>query len=184
MEPVDRFHEYIFLLAVGWCLSMAELSAFMGLSAEIGAFLAGISLASSPISQYIAIQLKPIRDFFLVLFFFSIGAQFNLNLLGSIWLDSLILTILILVLKPVTFKWLIQPLCQHRKTAWEVGFRLGQGSEFSILIGTLAFTTMLISEAAAMMIQTTAIFTFIISSYIVVWNFSSPIAIREHLRHD
>jgi Kef-type K+ transport system membrane component KefB len=180
----DKFHEYIFLLAVGWCLGVAELGLFMGLSAEIGAFIAGISLAASPISQYIAINLKPIRDFFLVLFFFSIGAQFNLNLLGIVWFDSLVLAVMILLLKPAIFKWLIQPLCPDIHTAWEVGFRLGQSSEFSILIGTLALSTMVISETAAMMIQTSTILTFIISSYIVVWNFKSPIAIQDHLRRD
>ena len=71
----DSFHEYIFLLAIGWCLGMAEAASALGLSAEIGAFIAGVTIATSPISQYIAINLKPLRDFFLILFFFSVGAQ-------------------------------------------------------------------------------------------------------------
>ena len=56
----DRFHEYIFLLAIGWCLGLAEAASALGLSAEIGAFLAGITIATSPISQYIAVNLKPL----------------------------------------------------------------------------------------------------------------------------
>src|SRR5690606_7984063 len=60
----DRFHEYIFLVALGWCLGVAEVAELAGLSAEIGAFLAGITIATSPISQYIAVNLKPLRDFF------------------------------------------------------------------------------------------------------------------------
>ena len=80
----DHFREYIFLLAIGWCLGIAELAAGIGLSAEIGAFVAGVSLATNPISQFIAYSLKPLRDFFLVLFFFSLGAQFNIGLLGEI----------------------------------------------------------------------------------------------------
>ena len=63
IKRFDRYHEYIFLLSIGWCLGMAELAIWMGLSAEIGAFIAGISIASSPIAQYIAISLKPLRDF-------------------------------------------------------------------------------------------------------------------------
>jgi Sec-independent protein secretion pathway component TatC len=55
----DRFHEYIFLLALGWCLGLAETAQFIGLSAEMGAFVAGVTLASSPISQFIATNLKP-----------------------------------------------------------------------------------------------------------------------------
>ncbi len=69
----DRFHEYIFLLAIGWCLGLAESARALGLSEEIGAFIAGIAIATSPISQYIAVNLKPLRDFFLILFFFSVG---------------------------------------------------------------------------------------------------------------
>lgn len=180
----DRFHEYIFLLAIGWCLACAEAASIAGLSAEIGAFIGGVSLASSPISQYIAISLKPIRDFFLVLFFFSIGAGFNVALLDQIWLPTLAMAIAVMVIKPAAFGWLTKPLCRHQETSWEVGFRLGQTSEFSILLAALALSTQLISEAAAMLIQATAIVTFVTSSYLVVWYFKSPIAIKDHLRHD
>lgn len=180
----DRFHEYIFLLALGWCLGLAELAHSIGLSAEIGAFIAGVSLASSVISQYIAINLKPIRDFFLVLFFFSIGAGFNFPLMGSIWLQCSVLVILVVTIKPVVFGFLIRPICKSKATSWEVGFRLGQTSEFSILIATLAASSMIISEPASLLIQATAIITFVASSYLVVWNFKSPIAVKDHLRHD
>src|SRR3990167_2833677 len=75
----SRVKEYMFLVAIGWCLGVAQLSASFGLSGEIGAFIAGVSLAASPVAVYIAESLKPIRDFFLVIFFFSVGANFNLN---------------------------------------------------------------------------------------------------------
>jgi len=180
----DRFHEYIFLLALGWCLGVAELAHSIGLSAEIGAFIAGVSLASSVISQYIAINLKPIRDFFLVLFFFSIGASFNFPLMGAVWLQCLVLATLVVTIKPIVFGFIIRPICKSKSTSWEVGFRLGQTSEFSILIATLAASSMMISESASLLIQATAIITFVASSYLVVWNFKSPIAVKDHLRHD
>ncbi|MCS5557917.1 MAG: cation:proton antiporter, partial [Oceanospirillaceae bacterium] len=144
IQKFDRFHEYIFLLALGWCLGLAELAHSIGLSAEIGAFIAGVSLASSPISQYIAINLKPIRDFFLVLFFFSIGASFNFPMMHSIWFQCLVLAALVISIKPLVFGFIIRPICKSKSTAWEVGFRLGQTSEFSILIATLAASSMLI----------------------------------------
>tara|TARA_B100000780_G_scaffold112021_1_gene78435 strand:- start:2157 stop:3344 length:1188 start_codon:yes stop_codon:yes gene_type:complete len=184
IKRFDRFHEYIFLLALGWCLGLAELAHSIGLSAEIGAFIAGVSLASSVISQYIAINLKPIRDFFLVLFFFSIGASFNFPLMHSIWFQCLVLAALVVTIKPIVFGWIIRPICNSKATSWEVGFRLGQTSEFSILIATLAASSMLISESASLLIQATAIITFVASSYLVVWNFKSPIAVKDHLRHD
>jgi Kef-type K+ transport system membrane component KefB len=181
IKRFDRFHEYIFLLALGWCLGLAELAHSIGLSAEIGAFIAGVSLASSVISQYIAINLKPIRDFFLVLFFFSIGASFNFPLMHSIWFQCLVLAVLVVTIKPIVFGWIIRPICNSKATSWEVGFRLGQTSEFSILIATLAASSMLISESASLLIQATAIITFVASSYLVVWNFKSPIAVKDPL---
>ena len=180
----DRFHEYIFLIAIGWCLACAETATMLGFSAEIGAFIGGVSLATSPISQYIAIHLKPIRDFFLVVFFFSVGAGFNTALLGNIWLAATVLAAAVLLIKPVVFKYLFKLFSDDNAMRWEVGFRLGQTSEFSILVATMALSSQLITESAATLIQTTAIITFIISSYTVVWFFKSPIAIKDHLRHD
>ena len=184
MARFDRFHEYLFLLAIGWCLGFAELAHSMNLSYEIGAFIAGISIATSPISQYIAINLKPLRDFFLVLFFFSIGASFNLDLLAEVIIPALILSAVVVVIKPVIFRILLQGVSEKKSTAWEVGFRLGQTSEFSILIAALASSQMLIGEIASHVIQATAILTLILSSYVVVFRFESPIAISEKLRRD
>jgi Kef-type K+ transport system membrane component KefB len=188
MQPLiskfDRFHEYIFLLALGWCLGMAELCEALGLSAEIGAFIAGISLATSPIAQYIAINLKPLRDFFLILFFFSLGASFNLLLLNDIILAAVILGAIMLVLKPVAFRILLGKQSEKPELAWDIGFRLGQISEFSLLIALVAFNGSLIGEKASTLIQATAIITFLISSYIVVFNLPNPIAVSDKLRRD
>lgn len=184
LSKFDRFHEYIFLLALGWCLGMAELCEFLGLSAEIGAFIAGISLATSPISQYIAINLKPLRDFFLILFFFSLGASFNLLILGDVIVAALILGAIMLTLKPATFRLLLGKQSEKPELAWDIGFRLGQISEFSLLITLVAFNASLISEKASTLIQATAIITFLISSYIVVFNLPNPIAVNDKLRRD
>ncbi|MFT5082993.1 MAG: Kef-type K+ transport system membrane component KefB [Lentisphaeria bacterium] len=180
----DRFHEYIFLLAIGWCLGLAELAETMKLSAEIGAFIAGVSLATSPISQYIALNLKPLRDFFLVLFFFSLGAQLNIDLLPQIIVASLVYTSLMLIIKPVTFFALLRHNSERSALAWDIGFRLGQISEFSLLIAFVASSSKAISEAASVFIQTSAIISFIVSSYIVIFCFPNPIAVFDRLRRD
>ncbi len=180
----DRFHEYIFLLAIGWCLGVAELAQFIGLSAEIGAFIAGITIATSPISQYIAVNLKPLRDFFLILFFFSVGARFNLGLLGEVLIPALLLSGLVLGLKPVVYQFLLKGVSEQRSLGWDLGFRLGQASEFSLLIAYVAIGGALISESASLLIQATTIITFLASSYIVVLNYPTPIAVSDHLRRD
>ncbi len=184
MQKFDRFHEYLFLVAIGWCLGLAELAHAVGLSAEIGAFIAGVSIATSPIAQYIAVSLKPLRDFFLILFFFSVGASFNLSLLDEVFVTALILALLALSIKPLIFKLCLQKSGEDKDTSWEVGFRLGQTSEFSILIAYIAANVALIGTEASHVIQATAIMTFLLSSYIVVFNFKSPIAVSDKLRRD
>lgn len=180
----DRFQEYIFLLAVGWCLGIAELCHYVGLSGEIGAFIAGISIATSPIAQFIATSLRPLRDFFLIMFFFSVGASFDFSLIATIWLPALILTVAVLVGKPAVFRFLLRGVEETQSLAWDLGFRLGQISEFSLLIAYLAVSQGMLGAEASTLIQATAIVTFLVSSYIVVFNFPSPIATSDKLRRD
>ena len=180
----DHFKEYIFLLAIGWCLGVAELAASLGLSAEIGAFIAGVSLATNPISQYIAVSLKPLRDFFLILFFFSLGAQFNIGLIEQIAAPALVLAALALIIKPVVFQFLLHKFSERSRLAWDAGLRLGQISEFSLLIAFVATSSGMIGEAASLVIQGAAIVTFLVSSYIVVMYCPTPIASNPKLRRD
>ena len=184
IKRFDRYHEYIFLLSIGWCLGMAELAISMGLSAEIGAFIAGISIASSPIAQYIAISLKPLRDFFLVVFFFSVGSGLDMTLLPQVALPSLVIATCFLALKPAVFYVLVRGVFEEPKLAWNLGLRLGQCSEFALLIAFLGLSKGLLGSAAATFIQACTIITLLVSSYVVVLTLPNPIAIRENLRRD
>jgi len=180
----DRFQEYLFLVAIGWCLGIAELSATIGLSAEIGAFIAGVAIATSPKSQHIAISLKPLRDFFLVLFFFSVGARVELSALPSVALAVGALSLGILIFKPLVYRALLGGVSERKELAWNMGFRLGQAREFSLLIAYVAVTKGLLSAEGAVLIQAVTIITLLASSYIVIMNFPTPIAIRDDLRRD
>jgi Kef-type K+ transport system membrane component KefB len=184
LEKFDAFHEYIFLVAIAWCLGLAELSELAGLSLEIGAFIAGVTIATSPIALYIAEHLKPLRDFFLVLFFFSMGAGFHMDLLAEVILPAVIIATVILALKPVTFKFMLRRMSETSALGWETGFRLGQISEFSLLIAFVATAQNLISQEASHLIQATAILTFLASSYLVVFRYPTPIAVNDRLRRD
>jgi Kef-type K+ transport system membrane component KefB len=184
LAKFDLFHEYIFLMAIGWCLGLAELANFMGLSKEMGAFIAGITLATHPVAQFMTEKLKPIRDFFLVLFFFTLGAGFELNVLAQIWPYALILSLLVIAVKPITFRFLLRRQSEKSSLSWDIGFRLGQTSEFSLLISYLALSAMLIGPEAAQTIQATAVITFILSTYIVIFKYPNPIAPSPKLRRD
>ena len=184
LRKFNRFQEYIFLVAIGWCLGLSQLAFWMGVPHEIGAFIAGVTLASSPISQYIYENLKPLRDFFLIVFFFSVGAGFDFTLAYDVLGVVLVLSALILIIKPIVYWALLTLFKEERKSAWEVGARLGQASEFSLLIAFMAFQSHLLDQDAYVVIEAVTMLTFIFSSYFVVLKFPSPVAVSDKLRQD
>ncbi|MCX7117119.1 MAG: cation:proton antiporter [Legionellales bacterium] len=180
----DRTQEYVFLLSIGWCLGMSVLAAELGLSEDIGAFVAGVALALSPISLFIAESLKPLRDFFLVMFFFSVGATFNFGFVAQVVIPACLLALLILFLKPLCFRLLFMRSGERKHVATEVGIRLGQASEFSLLVASIALGAHLISPVASNLIQATTILTFIVSSYLVVLKYPTPMSLSDTMRKD
>lgn len=180
----DQVQEYVFLLTLAWCLGIAQFAHSIGLSYEMGAFIAGIIVASSPISLFIAESLKPLRDFFLVLFFFALGASLNLEIASRVLLPATVLGLVMLALKPVVYRFILGRVAETPKLAWETGWRLGQMSEFSLLITFLAMQSPMIGEEVVFMIQLATLITFIGSSSIIVLNFPTPVAASDRLRRD
>lgn len=184
IQKFDQIHEYIFLLAIAWCMGIAELANHMGLSREVGAFIAGVTLASSPIALFITDRLKPLRDFFLIIFFFSLGASFNVQDIGGIIIPALVLAAFVIIFKPMIFAVLLNNAGEKSRISKEVGFRLGQGSEFSLLISVLALESGFITDVTSNLIQLTTLITFIISSFLIVKYYPTPIGVTEKLRRD
>ncbi len=180
----DKIREYIFLIAIGWCLCLSQIAALLGLSYAIGAFIGGVALATSPIALYIADSLRPLRDFFLVLFFFSLGAGFDTGMLGAVFAPTLVLGGLLIIAKPWVFRGFLQWAGERPRIAMEVGVRLGQVSEFALLIAVLAQQNDLISREASYLVQATTLFTFIASTYYLVLKYPTPVAISDSLRRD
>jgi Kef-type K+ transport system membrane component KefB len=184
LAKFDTMQEYIWIISIGWCMLLVELANLSHISAQIGAFIAGVTLAEHPISQYIAESLKPMRDLFLVAFFFAVGAQFNPHYLSLVIIPAVILAVCALFLKPLIYRFLLVREGESKQVSWEVGVRLGQASEFSLLVAYLAVHSLLISQQASFLIQATTILTFIVSSYWVVMKYPTPMATTAKLRQD
>jgi len=180
----DIIQEYTFLLALGWGMLGAGVAEAIGLSYEMGAFVAGVAFASSPVSMVVAEQLKPLRDFFLILFFFSIGAQFNFLVTEQVVLAGAVISVLIIAMKPLVFKKGFQFIGEDKDFSLELGVRLGQGSEFSLLVAYSAFAAGLIDLRASYLVQMVVIMTFILSTYWVVYRYRTPISSSMKNRMD
>lgn len=184
IQQFDRIPEYVLLLAVGWCLSIAQAAHWLGLSYEIGAFIAGVAVATNPISRHIADQLKPLRDFFLVMFFFALGASLDIGMLDEVLVPAVLLALVLLLVKPLVFRYFLMHTAEREELAWETGWRLGQMSEFALLIAFLALELELASPNAVYLIEMATIITFIGSTYFIVLRYPTPIAVKDELRRD
>ncbi|MFT5174668.1 MAG: Kef-type K+ transport system membrane component KefB [Gammaproteobacteria bacterium] len=184
MQRFDTIQEYLFLAAVGWCLAVAQLGHALELSYEMGAFIAGVALATNPVSTFIAESLKPLRDFFLIMFFFSLGAGFDLSRLSDVAVVAMVLGASMLLLKPWAFRKVLRREQEKIGLAAEAGARLGQISEFSLLVSALALSSGVMSDTAAYAVQAATMITFFLSSYWIVARYPTPIAINARLRRD
>ncbi len=180
----DVIKEHTFILALGWGLFVAGAAKLLGLSFEMGAFIAGVSLATVPNALVIAEEFKPLRDFFLILFFFSIGAKFDLVISQQLIIPGLIITTLLMVAKPVIFNWGFKAIGEKPNYSAELGIRLGQASEFSLLIAFSAMASGLIEERSSYLIQLIVVLTFVASTYWVVNRYPTPISYKSGQRKD
>ena len=184
VEKFELVREFIFLLAIGWCLLWAQVASLAGIPHEVGAFIAGVSLAVHPVSRYLAEALRPLRDFFLILFFVTIGASLKLPLLVDVALPAVLLAGVALFIKPWVFRLLLERFREEVDLSQQIGVRLGQISEFSLLLALLAQHNGLMSESASTLIESAAIIAFAVSSFWIVRRYPTPIATSNHLRSD
>lgn len=184
LTKFDVIQEYTFLATLGWCLLWAEIAHKTGLSYEIGAFVAGISIASCPIAIAIAERLKPLREFFLILFFFAVGSNLDLGLDPVLLGSAILFGILLVPLKIGVFRRAFRISDESKPMSDELSARLGQSSEFSILVAFSAVNIGSLSADESMIIQVATITTFIISTYWVVLRYPTPISESSKLRRD
>ncbi|MDD3374329.1 MAG: cation:proton antiporter [Candidatus Omnitrophica bacterium] len=184
LKKIDHLHEAIFITGLAWCFGVAAISNRMGLFYETGAFFAGVALAQHPIARFIADKLRPLRDFFLVLFFFALGAEFNLSIISKLFIPAFILAFVFIISKPYIFKRMLMLSGEQKSFATEAGIRLGQLSEFSLLVSLLALSIHHISIEASQFIQLVTIITFVVSSYYVVYRYKTPIGTTQKMFKD
>ena len=182
MRKVETYPELLLVLSLAWCLLMAEGAANLGFSREIGAFVAGLAIARSPISLYIWEKVAPLRDFFIVLLFFSLGAMVNVADTLAVLPLAAVLALVLALVKPRMFQAALRIEGTPRPLAKEAGWRLGQSSEFAFVIAFLALQLGHIGQTAFELILVATLLSFVISTYLVVLKYPTPLGVSEGLR--
>ena len=162
--------EFLFLFALGWGFGIAALFEQAGFSLEIGALLAGVSLASLPYTQEISARLRPIRDFFIVVFFIALGTQLTfgniLLLLPAIIVGSFI----VIVLKPIIVLTIMGLLGYTKRTSFKAASATGQISEFSLVLLLLGNSQGIVSQNLVVIITIIALVSIACSSYMIIYS--------------
>ena len=162
--------ESLFLFAVAWGFGVASLSEFAGFSIEVGALFAGVALASLPYAQEIESRLKPLRDFFVVLFFITLGNSLNVSNLGSAIGPAIVLSLIVMILKPTVVTLCLGLLGYTKRVSFKAGINLSQISEFSIVLVVLAVSNRLVPESLSAVITLVAIMTITTSTYLMKYD--------------
>ncbi len=178
---IAKSQEFLFLFAIGWALGIAALFQNAGFSLEIGALIAGVTLASLPYAQEIASRLKILRDFFIVLFFIGLGSHLELHNIWSIMPKAAILSIMVLFGNPLIVMTIMGLSGYTKKTSFKTGLLGTQVSEFSLILLLLANKLGHVSQEILSLVTVVGLLTIGISTYLILYSDKLYIFFEKYL---
>ena len=165
LHYLARSQEVLFLSGIAWALVIATLFNQFGLSLEIGALIAGMSLASSKYTLELGGKIKPLRDFFIILFFIFFGSQLATSFSPALICAAIILSIFVIFGKPLILMILIRFFGYKKRTNFLTSSSLAQISEFSLILILLGFNLGHLSQEIMSLSVVIALVTIAISTY-------------------
>jgi len=166
---VAQSQEFLLLFSVGWCIVVAAFFYALNFSMEIGALAAGFILSFSPYRWEISSKLKPIRDFFLILFFVILGSQMVLaNITNEIWKIAA-LSLFVMIGNPLIMMIIMGLMGYTKRTSFLTGLTVAQVSEFSLILLALGVKVGHISKEILSMVTIISLITFAGSSYFIIY---------------
>lgn len=171
LPKVSRFmaesQEMLFLFAISWGFGIATLFEIAGFSLEVGALFSGVALATSPYVAEIASRLRPLRDFFVVIFFIFLGQSLTITNIGAAIVPALLLSAVVIIIKPFVVTSVLGLLGYTKRVSFKAGINLSQISEFSVVLIILAISNELVRNDIGAIITLVAIITFASSTYLM-----------------
>ena len=165
-----RSQELLTLFSVAWAVSLASIGELMGFSGEVGAFLAGVSLASSRFKDVISSRLVSLRDFLLLFFFVHLGSTLDLSTIGSQVVPALIFSVFVLVGNPIIVLIIMGAMGYRKRTSFLAGLTVAQISEFSLIFAGLGLAIGHISEETVGLITLVGLITIGLSTYMILYS--------------
>ena len=165
-----RTPELLVLFALAWGIALAAFSDYLGFSKEVGAFLGGLSLASTPYREVVAGRLTSVRDFLLLFFFIHLGSQVNVPLLGQQIFPAVMLSLFVLIGNPIIVMIILGLMGYRKRTGFLAGLNVAQISEFSLILAALGLSLGQIDEETLGLITLVGLITIGISTYLIMYS--------------
>ena len=166
-KAVSKQKELLFITALAWCFIYISFAIFLGFSVVIGAFLAGVALANSPFHYQIQGRVKPLREFFVALFFVYLGTQVNFSDISKVYPLIVIFTSYTLILKPIIFLLILGAFGFRKHTLFQTAISLTHISEFSLIVLLVGFKQGVVSQSALTIIALSTVISMIIASIMI-----------------
>lgn len=164
-----RSQELLFISSIAWALGISSLVAGpVGFTYEIGGFLAGLALSNLPEHLQIASKTRPLRDFFLTIFFLSLGTKLAIGNLSEIVFPATIFSIFVLIGNPLIVLSILGALGYKKRTSFLAGLTVAQISEFSLIIVAMGFSLGHIPESVVAIVIFVAVITMTTSTYLIL----------------
>ena len=170
LSRLARSQELLVLFAIAWAVMLGAIGDAMGLSKEVGAFLAGISIASTEYREAIAARLVALRDFLLLFFFIDLGARLEMGVLGTQIGKAAIFSVFVLVGNPLIVMVIMGIMGYRRRTGFMAGLAVAQISEFSLILGALGVSLGHIDMNTMGLITLVGIVTICASTYMILYS--------------
>lgn len=170
VHRMARQSELLVLFAIAWAVGLASVTVWLGFSEEVGAFLAGVALASTSYRDAIGGRLVPLRDFLLLFFFLDLGSTLELGLAGGQILAAVVLSLFVLVGNPLIVMAIMGAMGYRKRVSFLAGLTVAQISEFSLILAALGRDLGYIDQATVGLVTTVGLITITASTYLITYS--------------
>lgn len=170
LHRLARSPELLMLCAIAWAIAGGSIGDALGFSKEVGAFLAGVSIASTSYRELIAARLVSLRDFLLLFFFIELGANLDMNTLGNQTGLAIIFSLFVLIGNPLIVMLIMGYMGYRKRTGFLAGLTVAQISEFSLILAALGFSLGHVDQSTVGLITLVGLITISASTYMILYS--------------
>jgi len=170
VSKLARTPELLILFSMAWALALSAFGDLLGFSKEVGAFLAGISLASTEYREVLSSRMSTLRDFLLLFFFLHLGSTLDLGIIGDQILPAIIFSLFVLIGNPLIVLVIMGVMGYRRRTAFLAGLNVAQISEFSLILAALGMKLGHIDQETMGLITLVGLITIGLSTYLILYS--------------